>query len=210
MSVISLRDIEVRFNSKHVFDGFSLDIGQGEKVRIKGKSGAGKTTLFKLMLGFLQPDAGEVLYEGQKLNGSTVWRARKSMAYVSQDMSIGEGLVKDFFDEIFSYEANKHLQVDREDIMKLFRKFSLNEELYEGRIPELSGGEKQRIAIVISILLDRPVYLLDEITSSLDEVLKEKIAQYFLGLKGKTLLIISHDRVWEKNDVKLIDLDNLR
>lgn len=210
MCVISLNDIQVRFNSKYVFDGFNLDIDQGEKVRIKGKSGAGKTTLFKLILGFLQPNEGDVLYEGQKLNGSTVWRARKSIAYVSQDMNIGEGLVKGFFEEAFSYDANKHLRVDKENIMQLFREFSLSEELYDGRISELSGGEKQRIAIIISILLDRPVYLLDEITSALDEALKEKVAQYFLGLKGKTVLIISHDRVWERNDVKLIDLDNLK
>ncbi|UII33457.1 ABC transporter ATP-binding protein [Fulvivirga ulvae] len=209
MNVIELQNIVVKFNSKNVFNGFSLDIQKGEKVRIKGKSGAGKTTLFKLILGFLPPDKGGVYFDGQKLDGGAAWKARKSMAYVSQDMNIGEGQVKDFFEEIFSYDTNRDLKVDREDIMKLFREFSLNEELYEGQIPELSGGEKQRLAIIVSILLARPVYLLDEITSALDEALKEKVAQYFLGLKGKTILIVSHDWVWERNDVRLIDLDQL-
>ncbi|MBL6445018.1 ATP-binding cassette domain-containing protein [Fulvivirga sp. 29W222] len=209
MNIISLKDIDLKFGSKHVFKSFGLDIQKGEKVRIKGKSGVGKTTLFRLILGFLKPEKGNILYDGLKLDSNSVWDVRRSIAYVSQDMSIGEGLVKDFLEEIFSYEANKHLNVDLENILTLFRQFDLSGELYRGRISDLSGGEKQRVGIVASILLDRSTYLLDEITSALDEALKEKVARCFLGLNEKTILIISHDQVWEAENVKLIDLDSL-
>lgn len=203
-------NISFSYNTKPIFDHFDLKIVPGEKVQIKGKSGAGKTTLFKLILGFLRPDGGEILFDEEVLDAKTVWQARRSMAYVSQDMSIGEGNVKDFLADLLSYEANRKLNVNREQIISLFREFSLSEDLYESNISDLSGGEKQRIAIIASILIDRPVYLLDEITSALDDALKKKIARYFMELKEKTILIISHDEVWKEYDLKVVDLDAIK
>ena len=209
MNIISLDNVSFSFKTKPIFDHFDLRVAPGEKVQIKGKSGTGKTTLFKLILGFVRPDKGMVLFNGEALDARSVWQARGSMAYVSQDMSIGEGRVKDFLADLLSYEANRKLNVSREQIIALFSEFSLSEDLYESSISNLSGGEKQRIAIIASILIDRPVYLLDEITSALDEALKKKIARYFMELKEKTILIISHDQVWEEYDLKVVDLDSV-
>lgn len=209
MNIISLDNVSFSFKTKPIFDHFDLRVAPGEKVQIKGKSGTGKTTLFKLILGFVRPDKGKVLFNGEALGAKSVWQARRSMAYVSQDMSIGEGRVKDFLADLLSYEANRKLNVSREQIIALFSEFSLSEDLYESSISNLSGGEKQRIAIIASILIDRPVYLLDEITSALDEALKKKIVRYFMELKEKTILIISHDQVWEEYDLKVVDLDSV-
>lgn len=209
MSIICLNNVSFSFKTKRIFDHFNLKIVPGEKVQIKGESGVGKTTLFKLILGFVRPDEGTVLFDEEVLDAKSVWRARRSMAYVSQDMSIGEGNVKEFLADLFSYEANRKLNVKREQIIALFREFSLSEDLYESNISDLSGGEKQRIAIIASILIDRQVYLLDEITSALDEALKKSIANYFLDMQDKTVLIISHDPVWEREDIKLVDLNKL-
>jgi len=73
---------------------------------------------------------------------------------------------------------------------------------------ELSGGEKQRLAIIVSILLERKVFLLDEVTSSLDKQLKKKVINYFIERDDWTIVAISHDPGWLDNPrVRVFDLD---
>ena len=86
----------------------------------------------------------------------------------------------------------------------------LEDNILDKNFQELSGGEKQRIGILISLLLDRDIYLLDEVTSTLDMNLKKKIADYFLAQEDWTLLVISHDREWERDWIEVIDLENNR
>ncbi|MCK4941335.1 ATP-binding cassette domain-containing protein, partial [candidate division WOR-3 bacterium] len=75
---------------------------------------------------------------------------------------------------------------------------------------KLSGGEKQRILIVIALLLKRSVFLLDEVTSALDSELKEKVRDFFLKGDDWTVMVISHDKDWlERPELKVINLDKI-
>ena len=77
------------------------------------------------------------------------------------------------------------------------RELGLEDDILDKNFQELSGGEKQRIGILIALLLNRDIYLLDEVTSALDVNLKKTVADYFLARENWTLLVISHDREWE-------------
>ncbi|MGL5545200.1 MAG: ATP-binding cassette domain-containing protein, partial [Cetobacterium sp.] len=93
---------------------------------------------------------------------------------------------------IFNYKLNSKIKLDYKNLFEHFNLFSLEKDVLNKNINELSGGEKQRLAFIITILLDREVWILDEITSSLDQDMKEKVTQYILN-SDKTVILVSHD-----------------
>jgi putative ABC transport system ATP-binding protein len=207
--MFELQRITKQFSEKFVLQDFSFKIAQGDKINIAGRSGIGKTTLFRLLLGFEQPDSGTILYENKALNDTSVWELRKKVAYVSQDLNIGRGNVQTFFDETLSLKANlAHKIHSKADIKQYFALFELSEDLLSKNIEELSGGEKQRIAIINALLLKRTIFFLDEITSALDKVLKTKVLDYFLQNPEFTVLYISHDNYLPSGvELKTLKLD---
>ena len=194
---IQLQDISLRLGDKPIFDGFNLEVSSGEKVLIRGPSGSGKSTLLRLILGFIRPDEGEVRLDGEALTEGNVWTLRRRMGFVSQDLDIGSGRVKDFIEEILSYRANRELSYDEDRTLELFDRFRLERDKLRQDITKLSGGEKQRVALIVSLLLDRKVYLLDEVTSSIDEALRDTVIEYLAGLNNKTMVVVSHDQGWK-------------
>jgi putative ABC transport system ATP-binding protein len=108
------------------------------------------------------------------------------------------------------YRANKNIEISKDKIVELLEYFDLESKILEKDFQDLSGGEKQRISIIVSILLDKELYLLDEITSSLDNKMKKKVVDYFVDKMDKTQIIISHDNHWlEKDKLRIINLEEL-
>jgi putative ABC transport system ATP-binding protein len=192
--MIEFRDVSVSFSEKNILTDFSMKVSEGEKIIITGKSGLGKSTIIKLLLGFIHPDEGEIFFKSKKLDKKSIWEFRKNAAYVNQNSDIGEGLVKNQIKRYMDFRLNRHHKMDRMD--ELFNQFSLTSDFLDKKIEELSGGERQRVAIVISLLLERKIFLLDEITSSLDKDLKKTVADYFLDNPDWTVIAISHDEPW--------------
>jgi putative ABC transport system ATP-binding protein len=208
--MVELRNIHLSFDDTVLFDGFNLKVQQREKVLIYGKSGIGKSSIMKMILGFVEPDKGNVLYKGKELDKNTVWGLRENTAFVTQDNDITGGLVKDFISEVMGYKANKNIEISKDKIVELLEYFDLESKILEKDFQDLSGGEKQRISIIVSILLDKELYLLDEITSSLDNKMKKKVVDYFVDKMDKTQIIISHDNHWlEKDKLRIINLEEL-
>ena len=198
--MIKLKDITVKINDVYILKDFNLSVEKGEKVLISGKSGIGKSTLLRLILGFTLPDKGCVTFDTLELDKKSIWEIRKKMTYVSQDLDIGQGEVKALIKEIFFLKTNSKSSFDNNELIKLLHFFELKEDILFKNYEELSGGEKQRVTIIISILLKREIYLLDEITSALDESLKQKALNYFLDQKDLTVIIISHDTDYKQNN----------
>lgn len=189
-----LEHLTKQFSDQFVLEDFSFDILEGEKIIISGRSGIGKTTLFRLLLGFEQPDNGKIYFENELLTEVTVWNLRRRVAYVSQDMNIGRGNLQAFFNETLSLKANvEYKNSSLEELEELLNSFELPDTLLQKNIEELSGGEKQRVAIINALLLKRNIFFLDEITSALDKSLKSKVLDYFLLNPAFTVLSISHD-----------------
>jgi putative ABC transport system ATP-binding protein len=107
----------------------------------------------------------------------------------------------------FFYRANRD-KLDSEKLRVFMRELGLEDDILDKNFQELSGGEKQRIGILIALLLNRDIYLLDEVTSALDVNLKKTVADYFLAREDWTLLVISHDLEWERDWIEKIDLEN--
>lgn len=202
--MIEFKNVSVSFEDKKIISGFSLKVSNGDKIVITGKSGLGKSTIIKLILGLILPDSGQILFNGKVLDKHHIWDLRKSAAYVNQNSDIGEGNVLKQFKRYLDFKANRNLSMD--GIKKFLMDFSLPADILNKNIEELSGGERQRIAIIIALLLNRKIFLLDEITASLDVDLKNSVADYFLNNRLWTIIAISHDEAWQNNpNVKLIE-----
>ncbi|MBC3888037.1 ATP-binding cassette domain-containing protein [Acetobacterium paludosum] len=195
MPLVEYRNIDLKFDERTIISGFNLEINKNEKVLLSAPSGSGKTSLVKMLLGFVIPNNGEIFVDEMKLSGDTVNLIRKKIAYVSQDADIPKGIVGEVFDEVFKFQANRHLKYTKEHLIKWLDDFLLPSDTIEKDVNSLSGGERQRLAIIMGILLDRDILILDEITTGLDLELKKKIVDILLCY-DKTILIVTHDDIY--------------
>lgn len=207
--IIKMDNVCLNLDNKQILKGLCLSVKRGDKIFIKGRSGTGKTTVFRSILGFQPISSGTILFEGEILNSELVWDIRKKVAYVSQESDIGEGVVIDMVKEMFSYRSTAN-KFDNKKLLSMLDDLSLQDSVLHKRFESLSGGEKQRLAIIISILTQKDVFFLDEVTSDLDSTLKKKVADIFLSNPQWTVISISHDREWEREGVKIFDFGKLQ
>jgi len=206
-NIIEFRNLSIIHSHQKVLENFNLIIKEGEKLLIRGKSGTGKSTLFLCLLGLMHPSGGEVYFENLPVTGNSVSAVRTKVAYVPQNVDVGRGSVNEFFDTIFSYNT-VGFSPSLEKIQRLLEWFELDTSILKKEFKSLSGGEKQRIVLILSLLLERNVFLLDEPTSSLDSSLKSKVVDYFVNDPSLTVVVISHDPQWEREDLRVVDIPN--
>lgn len=193
--MITFENIKIAFDEQIVFEAFNLDVGKGEKILLSGPSGKGKSTLMKALLGFQRIDSGRIVVDEKILSKETLSHIRGQIAYVSQDVELGQRTCGVLLREVFDFKNNRHLGVEEKQFLELGKEFDLPTDYLNKRISQLSGGERQRLGFIICVLLKRPIWILDEITSGLDRHLKNSIVNYVLSGE-ETVLITSHDDVW--------------
>jgi len=198
--MIELKNINLSFENKIIFKDFNMNINKGDKILLKAASGKGKSTLFKLLLGFERIDAGEIIFNKKTLNKNNLTYYRSKISYISQDVDFRNDKVENLIKDIFSYNQNKNVEFSNERLKKLIKYFNLEEDVMEKEVGQLSGGERQRLGLIVCILLDRDVWLLDEVTAGLDREMKQLVVKY-VSEQDKTIIISSHDDIWSNNDL---------
>ena len=200
--MIKFESVYLERKNKKIFSGLDFFVSENEKILIQGKSGIGKTTLFKVLLGFEKIDKGKVFFNQLPITREHIMDIRGRIFYLSQDIDLKDERVDSLLDEIL--EQNRIPDKDEIHFTELLNFLELSDKLLNQKITELSGGERQRVGLLICFLLDRPVWFLDEPTSALDDAMKEKIADYVMD-QNKTIILISHDDVWKKQDALRIE-----
>ncbi|MFH2000968.1 MAG: ABC transporter ATP-binding protein [Planctomycetota bacterium] len=190
---IVMDSISIRFDGMPILDHFCLHLAEGDKATLIGRSGCGKSTVLNALMGFVEPERGNIDILGTRLSAASVWELRGSLALVTQEPILGSGAVQEILRRPFEYKANAHLAGNLSRVPELFDCFLLPVHLLDKEITHLSGGEKQRVAIITALLLDRPIVLLDEASSALDPQSKRAVAAYFRERHDLTLLSVSHD-----------------
>jgi putative ABC transport system ATP-binding protein len=198
--MIKFDSVYLKREDKEIFSGLNFSVQRDEKVLIQGKSGIGKTTLFKVLLGFETIDSGGVLFNNLAIVKENIRDIRQQIFYLSQDIDLrGQEKVRSLLDEILEHNQIKQdaIKKSSDNRINQFMDFlDLNTKILNRPVKELSGGERQRVGLLICFALDRPVWLLDEPTSALDDAMKEKIVNYITD-QNKTIVIISHDQAWK-------------
>jgi putative hydroxymethylpyrimidine transport system ATP-binding protein len=189
--MLSIQELSYSFEEeKPIFQGLTFDVKRGEFVSVIGASGSGKSTLFKLVTGLLEPDQGDILIDGQRTG-----KRLGSVGYMPQrDLLLPWRTVLE--NVLLPLEVTKERkQAKLPEIKEWLARFGLAD--YENTYPkELSGGMKQRVAFLRTLMTGKELLLLDEPFGALDSMTKRNMHQWLLGLWGelqKTVLFITHD-----------------
>ncbi|MBR1542837.1 MAG: ABC transporter ATP-binding protein [Bacteroidaceae bacterium] len=197
--MIHLEGITKSFGNLEVLRDISLDITQGEVVSIVGPSGAGKTTLLQIMGTLDAPDKGEVL-----IHGKDVLRMKEKELSSFRNLHIGfvfqfHQLLPEFtaIENVMipAFIAGKGMQEAKKEAMDLLSFMGLQDRA-DHKPNELSGGEKQRVAVARALVNHPDVVLADEPSGSLDSQNKMELHQLFFDLRnrlGQTFVIVTHD-----------------
>lgn len=204
---IEIDDLGVRYDGRWVLDGFALQMRRGEKVSLSGPSGSGKSTVLKCVLGLVVPQRGSICVLDRPVDRDGVWEARRNLAYVAQEPDLGPGAARDVIQRPFEYKANADLRGNLDRLPELLERFNMRQALLDKPLSNLSGGEKQRIALVSAILLDRPIVLLDEASSALDQANKQAVVDFFAQAEDLTVLSVSHESEWLDFSSRVVELD---
>ena len=197
--MIKLEGITKSFGSLQVLKGIDLEINKGEIVSIVGPSGAGKTTLLQIMGTLDEPDAGVV-----QIDGTVVSRMKEKELSAFRNKNIG--FVFQFHQLLPEFTALENVMIPaliagvsskeaHERAMKILDFMGLVDRASQ-KPNELSGGEKQRVAVARALINDPAVILADEPSGSLDTHNKEDLHQLFFDLRdrlGQTFVIVTHD-----------------
>ena len=173
----------------------SFTIQPGEHVAIIGRIGSGKSTIQKLLLGLYEPDSGQILIDGIDINQIDPADLRKSISYVSQDIMLFRGTVKDNI----LYRATHASETDMirasriSGTYEFVKKHPKGYEMTVGdRGQGLSGGQRQSIGIARAFLLNSPIMLMDEPSNAMDQLTEAKLLeQLSINLEGKTSLLVT-------------------
>ena len=204
---IEFSGVDIAFGDHRVVSGFSLTLQPGEFLVLGGDSGAGKSTLLQAVMGFVPLQSGEIRVMGETLTASSVWRLRRHLAYVPQEAQPGNDMTAEaFLQRPFSFRANAGQSYPRQRTLELFDAFRLPTRLLTESVGALSGGEKQRVAIIGAILLNRPIYILDEITSALDEESTRAVTRWFADQTDAAVLAVAHDAVFREAAGRVVRL----
>lgn len=211
---IEFRDVTFRYpqNQFVSLNGISLKIEPGEKVGIIGRSGSGKSSLAKLLVGFYQPDGGTILVDGIDARQLDVHDVRYNIGYAPQDIHLFSGTLRDNLLSGAGY-------VDDETMIRAATVAGVHEFArrhpsgYNMQVGErgmnLSGGQRQAVALARSLLLDPPILLMDEPTSSMDNTSEDLIKKALTPMvSNKTLLLVTHRASLLSLVDRLIILDN--
>lgn len=216
---IEIRDLKFRFwdGEEELFGGLDLTIRKGEHIGFRGVSGAGKTTLFNLLLGFYVPTEGAIIIDGVPLTQQNRRQWQQRVGYVSQSLFLTDGTFAQNVALGLADEA-----IDRNRVLEVLEMAQLGDfvrSLPKGmntRVGEcgcrLSGGQRQRIGIARALYRHADVLFFDEATSSLDSATEQEINHSIARLasenKALTLLVIAHRESSLEACDRVLTIDN--
>lgn len=201
MHALTIRNLTKSYNDQNkIFNGLNFTVQEDKIVTIMGKSGSGKTTLLLCIVGFIIPEDGEILLDGKNINSLPI--EKRQIAYVPQDYALFPHLnVKDNI--AFGLAVRKaDAQTQHAKVNELLKVVELPPEIGNRNVLELSGGEKQRIALARALAIEPRLFLFDEPLSAIDVETKETVGRELRVLIKKLKLpaiIITHDPYDAKN-----------
>lgn len=194
--MFELRNIHKSFAKKHVIRDLSLQIPTGRLTALIGPSGCGKSTCLRLLIGLIQPDSGEVRFDGQPMETAHLPALRRRIGYVIQDGGLFPHLSARQNVTIMARETGMDADVMHARLDDLTGLTNFPRDALDRYPAELSGGQRQRVALMRALMLDPEALLLDEPLGSLDPMIRFELQSDLRAIfrkLGKTVVIVTHD-----------------
>lgn len=191
-TVLSVKNLTFSAEGRNILDHISLNIHEGEIVTFTGPSGSGKSTLLKLISSIISPTSGNIFYKGTDILEIPATEYRKKVSYFFQNAVLFGETVRDNLS--FPYEIRNE-RLDEQKAKQFLEEVRLPSNYLDQPVHELSGGEKQRVALVRNMMFMPEVLVLDEVTSSLDTENSDIILSLVKKInqqEGCTVLWVTH------------------
>jgi len=187
--MVKVRDLSKHFGDLTAVDDLSFDVEMGESVALWGENGAGKTTALRCLLGVI--DYEGLVQIGEYRSDRQGKAARRLLGFVPQEISFHDDMT--VTESLTLYARLKKTTIESQYAADLLERLGLASHV-DKKVGDLSGGMKQRLALVIALLADPPLLILDEPTANLDLRAREEFIALLTGLRelGKTLVFSSH------------------
>ena len=188
VSIISIRDLTIEYQGKRVLNNVNLDLEPGSVYGIIGPNGCGKTTLFKTIVGLIEPVNGEIIFHDQKTSNDINIGYMPQINALYDELTVLQHL--HFFARMYGLNEN----INRKSAIKNILEIVSLDGFENRKISKLSGGEKQRVSLGIAMIHSPELLVLDEPTVGLDPKLRNELWRTFrqLASSGTTILISSH------------------
>ena len=185
---LEIKNLSYSFGDNHILKDINIYVKENEMVAIVGSSGVGKSTLFNLIAGVLKKQSGEITIDGSDdYIGKVAYMLQKDLLFEHKT------IINNVILPLIIAKIDK--KVALEEGRKILKQFNL--EKYVDKYPkQLSGGMRQRVALIRTYMFKRNIFLLDEAFSALDAITKKELHKWYLNLKNEfnlTTLLITHD-----------------
>jgi putative ABC transport system ATP-binding protein len=193
IAAFSLRGVEQERAGRRTLCGVDLDLPRREVIALVGPSGAGKTSLLRLLNRLDDPTSGSVTFEGAPIDGVPIRELRRRVGFVFQTPVMFAGAVRDNLATARELSANSGTPAPTE--AEVLRLAGLDESFLNREAERLSGGERQRVSLARTLMTSPQVLLLDEPTSALDPEVAEQLMATVRELAGKasvTIVMVTH------------------
>ncbi|MEO2150893.1 MAG: LPS export ABC transporter ATP-binding protein, partial [bacterium] len=193
--ILTVRNLCKSYNNRRVVDRVSFDVAPGSVIGLLGKNGAGKTTTFRMAMGMIRSDQGQVFFNGEEISNLPMYqRARRGMGYLPQETSVFRGLtVRQNLTAILETRplSEPERNARRE---QLIDEFKLNR-VADSKAEFLSGGEKRRLEVARALVTEPDLILLDEPFSGVDPIAVADLQNMirFLADRGIGVLLTDHN-----------------
>lgn len=208
MEILQIKQLSYESQFKKILSNITFNVNEGEFLSIMGSSGSGKSTLLKIISSIISKTSGEIYYKDIRIEEYNPTDYRKEVSYCFQSPVLFGKTVKDNLS--FPYQIRNE-EFDKNKTIRFLENVGLPEDYLYKEINTLSGGEKQRVAVIRNVLYEPKILLLDEITSALDSTNREIIWNWIRELKNKsnmTIIMVSHneeDLELADKSIKLVD-----
>lgn len=193
MKILELKHVSYAADQKQILQDVNFVIEEHEFLTLVGPSGSGKSTTLKLIASLISPSGGQILYKQKDISDLEPIKYRRAVSYCFQEPALFGKTVRDNL--IFPYQIRKQ-EVDQTRLSNLLKQVDLSDEFLTKDITSLSGGEKQRVALLRNLIFLPQILLLDEVTTGLDDQSKEIVHGLIRQVhqKGVTILQVTHDQ----------------
>ncbi len=202
---IELKNINFSYGDEQILKDINLNLEKGKKYAIVGTNGCGKSTLLKLIAGYFSSYKGDIYYDQRRIDNDNRWSISNIASIVHQNIYMFNESIKDnicLHNECSATALNEVLENSGLSTVLEKKDITLDYEIRENGL-NLSGGQKQRIAIARALIQHKPLLIVDEGTSAIEQKASYEIEQSILKMKDITLLAITHNLV--ENNLKYYD-----
>ncbi len=193
---LEVKDLYVGYyRDLNILQGVNLRAQQGKITTVLGANGVGKSTLLKAIYGFLKPNRGEILLEGQSVGGVPTYKLiEMGLAYIPQHPGIFRWMTIEENLEMGAYTFRKDKARVKRKLEEIYDRFPVLRERRKSLAGKLSGGQQRMVEVGRTLMTDPKVMLVDEPTAGLAKLLSEEVYQMLVGLRNAGITIVLVDQ----------------